>query len=56
MITWTSFPGTDGLAAGRALFEAVQAALGGQETAEAALKKAADTINGLVGNVDCAAK
>ncbi len=54
VIPWTSFPGADGLAAGRALFEATQAALGGQMTADAALADAAEEVNALIGSVDCA--
>jgi multiple sugar transport system substrate-binding protein len=54
MFTWTSFPGPDGQAASRALFEAVQAALGGQATAKDALLKAHEEINRLVGNEACA--
>lgn len=53
MILWTSFPGTNGLAAGRALFEAVQSALGGQQTAEEALKAAAATINTEIAGETC---
>ncbi|MFS8902249.1 ABC transporter substrate-binding protein [Synechococcus sp. H60.4] len=53
MIVWTSFPGENGLAAGAALFRAVQAALGGQLTAEAALSAAAKEINDLIGNEPC---
>lgn len=55
MIVWTSFPGENGLAAGAALFRAVQAALGGQLTAEAALTNAAQEINALIGNEPCGA-
>jgi len=55
MIVWTSFPGENGLAAGAALFRAVQAALGGQLTAEAALTNAAQEINALIGSEPCSA-
>jgi len=55
MIVWTSFPGDDGLAAGEALFQAVQAALGGESTAEAALTAAAQEINDLIGDEPCSA-
>lgn len=52
-VPWTSFPGTNGLAASQALFRAVQKALSGQATAEAALKEAAQEINRLIGNERC---
>jgi multiple sugar transport system substrate-binding protein len=55
MIVWTSFPGENGLAAGEALFQAVQAALGGAESAEAALTEAAREINELIGDEPCSA-
>lgn len=54
MFTWTSFPGDDGLAAGRALFEAVQSALSGQATAADALAAAHEEVNRLVGEEPCA--
>jgi multiple sugar transport system substrate-binding protein len=53
MIVWTSFPGPNGLAAGRALFEAVQSALGGQASAADAMKKAAEEINKQIGAEPC---
>ncbi|MBC7810858.1 MAG: ABC transporter substrate-binding protein [Burkholderiales bacterium] len=53
MVVWTSFPGENGLAAGEALFQAVQAALGGESTAEAALTTAAQEINELIGDQPC---
>lgn len=53
MIVWTSFPGTNGLAAGRALFEAVQSALSGKASAADALAKAHADINKLVGSEKC---
>jgi multiple sugar transport system substrate-binding protein len=56
MIVWTSFPGEDGLAAGTALFDAVQAALGGEATAEEALTAAAEEINELVEGEACSAE
>lgn len=53
MVVWTSFPGENGLAAGEVLFQAVQAALGGAESAEAALTEAAEEINDLIGDQPC---
>lgn len=53
VITWTSFPGENGLAAGRALFEAVESTLGGQTTAADALPAAAATVNELIAGQSC---
>ncbi|AFV77372.1 ABC-type sugar transport system, periplasmic component (plasmid) [Thermus oshimai JL-2] len=50
---WTSFPGPNGLAASQALFRATQRALGGQASAEVALKEAASEINRLIGGGAC---
>lgn len=52
-VPWTSFPGKNGLAANQALFRAVQKALTGQATPEAALKEAAQEINRLIGGERC---
>lgn len=52
-IVWTSFPGTNGAAASSELFQAVQAALGGEATAEEALTAAAEEINNLIGDEPC---
>jgi multiple sugar transport system substrate-binding protein len=54
-IVWTSFPGTNGAAASTELFEAVQATLGGEQTAEEALTAAALEINNLIGDEPCSA-
>lgn len=53
VVRWASFPGPDGLRAGQTLFEAVQSILGGQQTAEAALAAAAETVNGLIEGQTC---
>lgn len=53
IITWTSFPGNNGLAAGRALFDATQLALSGQATAEVALADAAQQVNRLLRGERC---
>ena len=52
-IRWTSFPGSNGLAASQALFRAVQRALGGEASPEAALRDAALTVNGLIKSERC---
>ncbi|GAA6732189.1 ABC transporter substrate-binding protein [Thermus brockianus] len=52
-VPWTSFPGPNGLAASQALFRAVQKALAGQATPEAALKEASVEINRLIGRERC---
>lgn len=51
--SWTSFPGSNGLAASQALFRAVQRALAGQASAEVALKEAAQEMNRLIGSERC---
>lgn len=52
-IPWTAFPGKNGLAASQSLFKATQAALGGQQTAEQALKASAQEVNGLLRGETC---
>lgn len=54
VVAWTSWPGPDGLAAGRALFEAVQSALSGEQTAVDALAAAAEEVNSLIAGQPCA--
>lgn len=53
VITWTSFPGENGLAAGRALFEATESVLSGETNAEEALAAAADEVNRLISGQTC---
>ncbi len=53
VISWTAFPGSNGLAAGQSLFEAMQSALGGKKSAKDALTEAAGKINGLIGTEAC---
>lgn len=53
VVTWTSFPGPNGLAAGRALFDATESTLNGETTAEEALPAAAEEVNRLIGNETC---
>lgn len=50
---WITFPGANGIEAQQSLFEATQAALGGQQTAQEALTASAETINGLIAGEDC---
>jgi len=50
---WTSFPGSNGLAASQALFKATQRALGGQATAQVALSDAAQEVSGLIKGEKC---
>lgn len=50
---WITFPGANGLEAQEDLFDATQAALGGQQSAEAALTAAAGAINGLIAGEPC---
>ncbi len=52
-IRWTSFPGSNGLAAGQALFKGVQQALSGQASADVALKNAALEVNRLIAGEKC---
>jgi multiple sugar transport system substrate-binding protein len=52
-ISWTSFPGADGLAANQALFAALQRALGGQASVEEALGSAAQEVDRLIHNERC---
>jgi multiple sugar transport system substrate-binding protein len=52
-ITWTSFPGNNGLAAGQSLFKAVQQALSSQSPADVALKSAAIEVNRLIAGEKC---
>lgn len=53
IVTWTSFPGANGLAAGQALFEATERALSGAATAEEALMAAAEEVNSLIAGEAC---
>lgn len=53
VIPWTAFPGKNGLAASQSLFKATQAALGGQQTAQQALKTSAQEVNGLLRGESC---
>ena len=52
-VTWVSFPGPNGLAAGLQLFEATESVLSGRSTAEAALKDAAAMVNELIEGETC---
>jgi multiple sugar transport system substrate-binding protein len=51
--TWTSFPGSNGLAASQAFFQSVQQALSGQISVAQALQNAAQKVNALIGSVPC---
>jgi multiple sugar transport system substrate-binding protein len=50
---WQSFPGSEGLRANNVLFEGLQQALGGQDTAESALGRAAEQVEDLVAGEPC---
>lgn len=52
-VTWVSFPGPNGLAAGLELFEATELILSGQESAEAALTDAAEAVNDMIEGETC---
>jgi len=52
-VTWVSFPGPNGLAAGLRLHEAAELILSGQEAADVALKDAAAEINDLLEGETC---
>ena len=52
-VTWVSFPGPNGLAAGLRLHEAAELILSGQESAEVALQDAAFEINDLIAGETC---
>ncbi len=52
-IPWTSFPGSNGLAASQALFKATQRALSGQASAKDALSSAAAEVNPLLKGEKC---
>jgi multiple sugar transport system substrate-binding protein len=52
-IPWTSFPGSNGLAASQALFKSVQRAIGKQDTVERALKAGAAEVNQLLRGERC---
>ncbi len=55
VFSWTAFPGSNGLAAGQSLFEAMQSSLGGKKTAKDALTEAAGKINSLISSESCKA-
>ncbi|GAC1473417.1 MAG: ABC transporter substrate-binding protein [Ktedonobacteraceae bacterium] len=55
VVRWTSFPGSNGLAASQALFQGVQQALGGQVSPAQALQNAAQKVNAAIGSVTCSA-
>ena len=50
---WITFPGANGIEAQQSLFEASQAALGGQESSQDALTASAETVNGLIAGEAC---
>lgn len=50
---WVSFPGPNGLQASQVLYDAQEAALGGQSSAEQALGDAADEVDELIEGQDC---
>lgn len=52
-VTWVSFPGPNGLAAGLRLHEAAELILSGQESAEVALRDAALEVNDLIAGETC---
>ncbi len=52
-VTWVSFPGPNGLAAGLRLHEAAELILSGQQAADTALTNAAAEINGLLSGETC---
>lgn len=52
-VTWVSFPGPNGLAAGLELFEATELVLSGQDSAETALSNAAEEVNDLIEGQSC---
>lgn len=54
VVPWVSFPGGEGLEAQTVLFDGVQSALGGQATADAALKDAASRVNQMLSGASCA--
>lgn len=53
VIPWRSFPGPNGLQASKTLFSALQEALGGQSSADKALRGAADKVNQLISGQKC---
>jgi multiple sugar transport system substrate-binding protein len=53
VVPWVSFPGPNGLQASQALYDAQQAALGGESSAEEALGRAAEEVNGLIEDQPC---
>ncbi|MBN2510834.1 MAG: ABC transporter substrate-binding protein [Spirochaetales bacterium] len=52
-VTWVSFPGPNGMAAGRELFEATEKILAGTMDTEQALEEAATKVDVLIGNETC---
>lgn len=52
-VTWVSFPGPNGLAAGLQLFEATELILSGQESADVALEDAAAEANDMIEGQAC---
>lgn len=53
VVPWRSFPGPNGFQASKTLADAVEAALGGQQTAEDALGNAAQEANSLLEGEEC---
>lgn len=53
VVPWASFPGPNGLQASQALFGELQEALGGQSTAEAAMREAAGEVDELIAGQPC---
>lgn len=53
IVPWRSFPGTNGFQVSKALADAVEAAVGGQQSAEDALSQAAEESNDLLEGEAC---